>query len=85
MHKLELERAAGETRQGLEAQNADADRARRDAETQAKIERERRLTRAKTNAMNAVNRMNAVSSVTGFQPTTPADIMNEEPAYPEGL
>lgn len=85
MHKLELEREAGETRQGLEAQNADADRARRDAETQAKIERERRLTRAKTNAMNAVNRMNAVSSVTGFQPTTPADIMNEEPAYPEGL
>ena len=85
MHTLELEREAGETRQGLEAQNADADRARRDAETQAKIERERRLTRAKTNAMNAVNRMNAVSSVTGFQPTTPADIMNEEPAYPEGL
>lgn len=85
MHKLELEREAGETRQGLEAQNADADRARRDAETQAKIERERRLARAKTNAMNAVNRMNAVSSVTGFQPTTPADIMNEEPAYPEGL
>ena len=85
MHKLELEREAGETRQGLEAQTADADRARRDAETQAKIERERRLTRAKTNAMNAVNRMNAVSSVTGFQPTTPADIMNEEPAYPEGL
>ena len=85
MHKLELEREAGETRQGLEAQSADADRARRDAETQAKIERERRLTRAKTNAMNAVNRMNAVSSVTGFQPTTPADIMNEEPAYPEGL
>ncbi len=85
MHKLELEREAGETRQGLEAQNADADRARRDAETQAKIERERRLARAKANAMNAVNRMNAVSSVTGFQPTTPADIMNEEPAYPEGL
>lgn len=85
MHKLELEREAGETRQGLEAQNADADRARRDVETQAKIERERRLTRAKTNAMNAVNRMNTVSSVTGFLPTTPADIMNEEPAYPEGL
>lgn len=85
MHKLELEREAGETRQGLEAQNADADRARRDVETQAKIERERRLTRAKTNAMNAVNRMNTVSSATGFLPTTPADIMNEEPAYPEGL
>lgn len=85
MHKLELEREAGETRQGLDAQSADADRARRDAETQAKIERESKLARAKANAMNAVNRMNAVSSVTGFQPTTPTDIMNEEPAYPEGL
>jgi len=86
MHRLELDRETAAGKREIADASAAEDNARRNAETSARIEREQRLLKARENASHAVARMNAVSDVTGFSPTTPADVMgNEEPGYPEGL
>lgn len=80
LRRLELERELAAARGGIMADSAAADRARRDADTAARIEREQRLADAKTNAAHAVGRMNAVQQGTGAGQVFPSDLTPQEPA-----
>ena len=76
MHRLGLDREFASGKQGLAAQTAAGEEDRRNAETVARLEREREMLKAKTNAANAVARFNSVQDATGFGRTTPEDIVN---------
>lgn len=78
MHRLGLERELASARSGLASTAAAADSARRDLETESRIEREQKLTAAKVNAAHAVGRMNAVQQVTGVGQVRPSDIMPQQ-------
>lgn len=78
LRRLQLDRELAGAKSGLAAETAEADRARRDAETAARIEREDKLRQAKTNAASAVRRFDAVQDATGFGRTTPGDVIGEQ-------
>ena len=84
LRRLELEEQVQSARAGLEQGRASADEARRDAESAAKIDRERKMNDARVNAARAAERMNVLQDVTGFSQTSPADVASpsgEETEY----
>ena len=78
--RLEAEGRRGEAKAVLDASRAAGDEARRNAETQARIDNEKRISDARVNAASALNRFNAVNEVTGMQSVQPADIANQQDA-----
>lgn len=83
-HDIALRRlghAADESaaRASIEERRAAGDEARRDRETNSRIDAQEKLVNAKANAANAQARMNAVQQVTGFNQTLPAEIAGEAP------
>ena len=78
MHKAELEAGRASAQDDRANQSFEADQARRDAESQARIDREQQMANAKINSANAVNRFNAVNEVTGQQSVSPEDLMQPD-------
>ena len=74
MHRLDLEREREGRRGQLEAERAEGDRAVRDAETAARIDREERLARAKVNMAEAAQRFDQVNAATGHATISPAEV-----------
>ena len=76
LRRLEMEGQIQGGRAQIEADKAAGDERRRNAETAGKLDAQKQLADAKANAAAAVGRMNAVQEVTGFDQTTPEDIIN---------
>jgi hypothetical protein len=72
--RLENEMRRGEAQDSIAANRAAGDEARRERETEAKLDAQKKLSDAKVNAANAVARFNATNEITGMQSVSPADI-----------
>lgn len=80
MRKLELEGQRGSMQDELASQRAANDEIRRDRETDARIDSQQKMAKAKINAANAVARFDATNTITGQQHVSPADIVGRGPA-----
>ena len=78
--RLEAEGRRGEAQDAIAANRAAGDEARRNAETQSRIDAAKQISDAKANAAKAVGRFNAVNEITGMQSVQPGDIANEPDA-----
>lgn len=74
--RLDHEGRRGQVQDQIAADRAARDEARRDTEAQAKIDANKKLSDAKTNAALAVGRFNAVNTITGMKSVSPEQIAN---------
>lgn len=81
MHKLELEAGRASTQAELDNRRFEGDEARRNAESQSRIDMQAKLADAKVNAANAAARFDVTNEVTGHPGVEPADIINNGTPY----
>jgi septal ring factor EnvC (AmiA/AmiB activator) len=83
--RLAREAQRGEAQDSIAAARAAGDEARRDRETDSRIEAQRQMSRAKINAANAAARFDTVNSITGMDTVSPGDIAEQGPLAYESL
>lgn len=81
MYKAEREAGRGQVQDDIARQRAAGDEARRNAETDSRIDAQNRLAQARENAASAVARFNAVNETTGQQSISPAEVAGGEPDW----
>lgn len=83
--RLAREAQRGEAQDSIAAARAAGDEARRDRETESRIEAQRQMSRAKINAANAAARFDTVNNITGMDTVSPGDIAEQGPLAYESL
>lgn len=78
MRRLGLQSQEAGERARLEDRRAAGDEARRDRETDSRIDAQERMVQARENAANAVSHYNSLKEATGFGTVSPADIAGNE-------
>lgn len=75
MYKADLDARRGDAADSIAARRAAGEEARRDAETQSRLDNEAKLNQSKVNAANAKARFDATNEVTGQTSVTPDEFV----------